>query len=29
MKYLIKDCDHIGKLIATAGIDLIKERDAG
>ena len=27
MKYLIKDCDHIGKLIALAGIDLIKERD--
>lgn len=27
MKYLIKDCDHIGKLIAMAGIDLIKERD--
>jgi glycosyltransferase involved in cell wall biosynthesis len=26
MKYLIKDCDHIGKLIALCGIKPIKER---
>lgn len=27
MKYLVKDFDHIGKIFAMAGIDLIKERD--
>ncbi|WP_262965915.1 glycosyltransferase family 2 protein [Methylobacter psychrophilus] len=27
MKYLIKDCDHIGKLLAKYGIEIIKERD--
>jgi glycosyltransferase involved in cell wall biosynthesis len=26
MKYLIKDCDHIGKLMALCGIELVKER---
>lgn len=26
MKYLIKDCDHIGKLFALLGIELVKER---
>lgn len=26
MKYLIKDCDHIGKLLAVCGIDPVKER---
>ena len=26
MKFLIKDCDHIGKLLAFLGIDLIKEK---
>jgi succinoglycan biosynthesis protein ExoM len=25
MKYLIKDCDHIGRLLALFGIDVIKE----
>jgi glycosyltransferase involved in cell wall biosynthesis len=25
MKYLIKDCDHIGRLLALCGIDVIKE----
>ncbi|MFX0196076.1 MAG: glycosyltransferase family 2 protein [Candidatus Hodarchaeota archaeon] len=27
MKYLIKDCDHIGKLLAFCGIEIVKERD--
>lgn len=26
MKYLIKDCDHIGKLLALCGLKIIKER---
>jgi glycosyltransferase involved in cell wall biosynthesis len=26
MKYLIKDCDHLGKLFAACGIDLIEEK---
>jgi len=26
MKYLVKDCDHIGKLMALCGIDFVKER---
>ncbi len=26
MKYLVKDCDHIGKLMALCGIKLVKER---
>jgi len=26
MKYLIKDCDHIGKLLGVFGINIIKER---
>ena len=26
MKYLIKDCDHIGKLLAAFGLNIIKER---
>lgn len=26
MKYLIKDCDHVGRLLALCGIDPIKER---
>lgn len=26
MKYLIKDCDHIGKLLAICGLDVVKER---
>jgi len=26
MKYLIKDCDHLGKLLAACGINVIKER---
>lgn len=26
MKYLVKSCDHIGKLLATFGIDIVKER---
>ena len=26
MKYLVKSCDHIGKLLATLGIDVIEER---
>jgi hypothetical protein len=26
MKYLIRDCDHIGKLLALCGIDVLKER---
>ncbi|PXF59969.1 MAG: glycosyltransferase family 2 protein [Deltaproteobacteria bacterium] len=26
MKYLIKDCDHIGKLLAACGLNIIKER---
>jgi glycosyltransferase involved in cell wall biosynthesis len=26
MKYLIKDCDHIGKILGLCGIDTIKER---
>jgi hypothetical protein len=25
MKFLIKDCDHIGKLLATCGVVLVKE----
>jgi succinoglycan biosynthesis protein ExoM len=27
MKFLIKDCDHIGKLLALCGIEVIKERN--
>jgi glycosyltransferase involved in cell wall biosynthesis len=27
MKYLIKDCDHIGKLLGICGLSLIKEKD--
>jgi len=27
MEYLIKDCDHIGKLLALCGIEIIRERD--
>lgn len=27
MKYLVKDCDHIGKLLALCGIDVLKQRD--
>ncbi|NIV70225.1 MAG: glycosyltransferase [Phycisphaerae bacterium] len=26
MRYLIKDCDHIGKLLAACGVELVKER---
>ena len=26
MKYLVKSCDHIGKLLAILGIDVVKER---
>jgi hypothetical protein len=26
MKYLIKDCDHIGKLLALCGLEVLKER---
>jgi succinoglycan biosynthesis protein ExoM len=26
MKYLVKSCDHIGKLLATVGIDVVEER---
>jgi succinoglycan biosynthesis protein ExoM len=26
MKYLIKDCDHIGKLLALCGLEVVKER---
>lgn len=26
MKYLIKDCDHLGKLFAACGIDLVEEK---
>jgi hypothetical protein len=26
MKYLVKSCDHIGKLLATFGIDIVHER---
>lgn len=26
MKYLMKSCDHIGKLLRTVGIDVVKER---
>lgn len=26
MKYLIKDCDHLGKLCAACGIDLVEEK---
>lgn len=29
MRYLIKDFDHIGKLFAIAGIELVKERNYG
>jgi succinoglycan biosynthesis protein ExoM len=27
MKYLVKDCDHIGKILALSGIKILKERD--
>jgi glycosyltransferase involved in cell wall biosynthesis len=27
MKYLIKDCDHIGKLLGVCGLEVIKERN--
>jgi succinoglycan biosynthesis protein ExoM len=26
MKYLIKDCDHIGRLLALCGVEVVKER---
>jgi glycosyltransferase involved in cell wall biosynthesis len=26
MKYLVKDCDHLGKVLAFLGIDLVKEK---
>lgn len=26
MRYLIKDCDHIGRLLAACGIDLVREK---
>lgn len=26
MKYLVKDCDHIGKLLGKCGVKIIKER---
>ncbi len=26
MKYLVKDCDHVGKVMALCGIDVVKER---
>jgi glycosyltransferase involved in cell wall biosynthesis len=26
MKYLIKDCDHVGKLLALCGLEVLKER---
>jgi hypothetical protein len=26
MKYLVKDCDHLGKVLAFAGVDLVKEK---
>ncbi len=29
MKYLIKDCDHLGKLLAFLGIDWVKEKYVG
>ena len=29
MKYLIKDCDHLGKLLASLGIDLVGEKYVG
>ncbi len=29
MRYLVKDCDHIGKLLALCGIDTVRERPAG
>jgi succinoglycan biosynthesis protein ExoM len=29
MKYLIKDCDHLGKIFAFVGIDLVKEKYVG
>lgn len=29
MKYLIKNCDHLGKVLAFAGIDLVKEKYVG
>jgi succinoglycan biosynthesis protein ExoM len=29
MKYLIKDCDHLGKILALLGIDVVKERYIG
>ncbi len=29
MKYLIKDCDHLGKVIAYFGIDLVREKYIG
>ena len=29
MKYLIKDCDHLGKVFAFLGIDLLKEKYVG
>ena len=29
MKYLIKDCDHLGKVLAFLGIDLVKEKYLG
>lgn len=29
MKYLIKDCDHLGKVLAFFGIDLVREKYVG
>ncbi len=29
IKYLIKDCDHLGKILALLGIDLVKEKYVG
>jgi hypothetical protein len=29
MKYLIKECDHLGKVFAFLGIDLLKEKYVG
>lgn len=29
MKYLVKNCDHIGRLLSAAGIDVVKEKYVG
>jgi hypothetical protein len=26
MKYVVKDCDHIGKVLAAVGIDVVNEK---